>query len=82
ATGTCTAKSGILKRFSKIKAEDTQKDKIPWGTLYTEATENNLINMITWKNNTLVLSISTHSNTERKVKRLRKRPSECYGHTQ
>ncbi|KAH9208529.1 hypothetical protein DL95DRAFT_241383, partial [Leptodontidium sp. 2 PMI_412] len=76
ATGTCTAKSSILKRFTKMKAQDIKKDEIPWGTLYIEVTKDNLINIIAWKDNTLVLSISTHSNAERKVLRLRKRPSE------
>ncbi|PVH85756.1 hypothetical protein DL98DRAFT_511305 [Cadophora sp. DSE1049] len=76
ATGTCTAKSGILKRFSQMKAEDAKKDEIPWGTLYTEATEDNLINIIAWKDNALVLSMSTHSDAQRKIKRLRRRPSE------
>lgn len=76
ATGTCTAKSGILKRFGQMKATDARKDEIPWGTLYTEATEDNLINMMAWKDNALVLSMSTHSDAQGKVEVLRKRPSE------
>ncbi|KAH9211865.1 hypothetical protein DL95DRAFT_448048 [Leptodontidium sp. 2 PMI_412] len=59
-----------------MKAEDVKKDTIPWGTLYTEATEDNEVNMMAWKDNALVLSMSTHSNALRKVEVLRKRPSE------
>ena len=59
-----------------MKAEDAKKDVIPWGTLYTEATEDNEINMMAWKDNALVLSMSTHSDAQRTVETLRKRPSE------
>ncbi|KAK0101558.1 hypothetical protein ONS95_006723 [Cadophora gregata] len=59
-----------------MKAEDKRKDQIPWGRLFTEATEDNLINMIAWKDNTLVLSMSTFSDGQSTVERLRKRPSE------
>ena len=59
-----------------MKAEDAKKDTIPWGTLYTEATEDNEINMMAWKDNALVLSMSTHSDALRQVEVLRKRPSE------
>ena len=44
-----------------MNAEDKRKDQIPWGTLLTEATEDNLIKMIAWKDNALVLSMSTFS---------------------
>jgi hypothetical protein len=76
ATGTCTAKSGILQRFGRMKKDDKQKDEIPWGTLFTEATEDNLINMMAWKDNALVLSMSTVADGKSTVERLRKRPSE------
>ncbi|PVH67312.1 hypothetical protein DL98DRAFT_391314, partial [Cadophora sp. DSE1049] len=74
ATGTCTAKSGILKRFAEMKAKDKKEDKIPWGTLYVEATEDNEINMMAWKDNAVVLSMSTASDALGRVERLRKRP--------
>ena len=76
ATGTCTAKSGILKKFSQMKAEDAKKDEIPWGKLWVAATPDNLINMMAWKDNALVLSMSTASDALNRVKKLRKRPSE------
>lgn len=76
ATGTCTAKSGIIKKFSKMKKQDKSKDTIPWGTLYTEPSEDNLINFIAWKDNALVLFMSTVDEGKELVERLRKRPSE------
>ena len=41
-TGTCTAKSRILKRFCEIKKKDKKKDKILWGTLYIEPSDDTL----------------------------------------
>lgn len=76
ATGTCTAKSGILKRFCDMKKEDTRKDAIPWGTLHAEPTEDEKINMFAWKDNALVLFMSTAEDGEEEVESERKRPSE------
>jgi hypothetical protein len=39
-TGTCIAKSSILKKFIKIKAKDAKKDEILWGTLYHKPSAN------------------------------------------
>ncbi|KAG4430136.1 hypothetical protein IFR05_014381 [Cadophora sp. M221] len=57
-------------------AKDKKEDKIPWGTLYVEATKDNEINMVAWKDNAVVLSMSTASDALGRVERLRKRPSE------
>lgn len=76
ATGTYTAKSGILKKFSEMKAQDAKKDEIPWGKLWVAATPDNLINIMAWKDNALVLSMSTASDALKRVKKLRRRPSE------
>jgi hypothetical protein len=76
AIGTCTAKSGILKRFCEMKKEDASKDKIPWGTLFTEPSEDNLINFMAWKDNALVLFMSTVDDGSQVIEKLRKRPSE------
>ena len=59
-----------------MNAEDKRKDQIPWGTLLTEATEDNLIKMIAWKDNALLLSISTFFDGKSTVERLRKRPAK------
>jgi hypothetical protein len=76
ATGTCTAKSGTLKLFGQKKKKDATKDEIPWGTLWTEPTEDNLVNLMAWKDNALVLFMSTVDDGSGGVERLRKRPSE------
>ena len=75
-TGICTAKSGIIKKFSKMKEQDKKKDVILWGTLYIEPSVDNLINYIAWKDNALVLFMSTVNDGVEKVEKLRKRPSE------
>ena len=75
-TGTCTAKSEIIKKFSKMKEEDKKKDMISWGILYTEPSVNNLINYITQKDNALVLFILTVNDKVEKVEKLKKRLSK------
>lgn len=75
-TGTCTGKSGILKDFSDKKKEDAKKDQIPWGTLYAEASVNGDIQYVAWKDNALVLFMTTVGGELDFVERERKRPSE------
>jgi Transposase IS4 len=75
-TGTCTAKSGILKKFIEIKAKDTKKDEILWGTLYHEPSANSQILFIAWKDNALVLFMTTIKGGLDIIESLRKRPSE------
>jgi hypothetical protein len=76
AIGIYTAKSGILKRFCEMKKEDASKDKIPWGTLFIEPFKDNLINFMAWKDNALVLFMSTVDDGSQVIEKLRKRPSE------
>ena len=59
-----------------MKKEDSQKDKIPWGTLFIEPSEDGLINFIAWKDNALVLFMSTVDDGSQVTQKLRKRPSE------
>jgi hypothetical protein len=59
-----------------MKKDDSRKDKIPWGTLFTEPSDNGLINFIAWKDNALVLFISTVDDGSQVTKKLRKRPLE------
>ena len=57
-----------------MKKEDASKDKILWGTLFIEPFKDNLINFIAWKDNALVLFISTIDDGSQVIKKLRKRP--------
>jgi hypothetical protein len=75
-TGTCIAKSSILKKFTEIKTKDTKKDEILWGTLYHEPSANSQILFIAWKDNALVLFITTIKGGLDMIESLRKRPSE------
>jgi hypothetical protein len=74
--GTASGKSGIYKDFIVKKTEDAKKDQIPWGTLYSKPSEDSLINYFAWKDNALVLFMSTISPDDEYIERLRKRPSE------
>lgn len=58
-TGTCTIKLGILAKFAEMKAKDAKKDEIPWGTLFYEASEDEKIQFVAWKDNALVLFMTT-----------------------
>ncbi|CZR51599.1 uncharacterized protein PAC_01476 [Phialocephala subalpina] len=75
-TGTCTAKSGTLKEFIDIKKKDTKKDTIPWGGLFYEPSPNGEIMLIAWKDNALVLFITSVNGELDMVEKERKRPSE------
>jgi hypothetical protein len=59
-----------------MKKEDASKDKIPWGTLFIEPFEDNLINFMAWKDNALVLFMSIVDNGSQVIEKLRKRPLE------
>ena len=59
-----------------MKKEDASKDKIPQGTLFIEPSKDNLINFIAWKDNALVLFMSTIDDGSQVIKKLRKRPLE------
>ena len=74
--GTCTAKSGISKSLVDKKKVEEREKKLAWGTLYTEPSEDNFINFMAWKDNALVLFMTTCDEATAQVERLRKRPSE------
>jgi hypothetical protein len=57
-TSMCTRRSSILKKFCEKKKKDA-KDAIPWGTLYAKLSEDSNIQFIAWKNNILVLFITS-----------------------
>jgi Transposase IS4 len=77
ATGTARSNSGICADFATKKQADQKKDNIPWGTLYSEPTIGNDINQLAWKDNALVLFLSTTHETgqDQVVIRHRKRPA-------
>ena len=59
-----------------MKTKDKKKDEIPWGSLFTEPLYDNLINYIAWKDNALVLFMSTVNDGKQMIEKMRKRPSE------
>jgi hypothetical protein len=78
AVGTCRTDSGICKDFVNKKAQDKKVDKIPWGTLEQAPTADSHIMQTAWKDNALVLLMSTiheASDTKNHVIRNRKRPA-------
>jgi Transposase IS4 len=76
ATGTARTNSGIYSGFVEKKKLDKAKDLEPWGKLYTEPTVSNNMIQYAWKDNALVLFLSTTSNpVDSIVIRNRKRPS-------
>jgi hypothetical protein len=76
ATGTARTNAGLYERLVKAKEDDRQGHKMwPWGQLQAWPTEDNLVNQIGWKDNALVVFLSTvYSGTET-VDRIRRRPT-------
>jgi hypothetical protein len=77
ATGTARTNSGICADFVAKKQADRKKDEIPWGTLFSKPTIGNDIIQCAWKDNALVLFLSTTHETgpDQIVVRHRKRPA-------
>jgi hypothetical protein len=59
ASGTANPKSGIWKKFLEIKAQEKKNDKLHWGWWQQEVTPDNLVMQTAWKDNGLVLMLST-----------------------
>lgn len=74
--GTATNKSGILKEYGDMKAQDKKKDEIEWGKLFTAPSPDEDIEFIAWKDNALVLFMTTVADQQSMVEKERKRPSE------
>ncbi|KFA49131.1 hypothetical protein S40293_10331, partial [Stachybotrys chartarum IBT 40293] len=76
ATGTARTNAGLYERLIKAKDDDRKGHKMwPWGQLQSWPTEDNLVNQIGWKDNALVVFLSTvYSGTET-VDKLRRRPT-------
>jgi hypothetical protein len=74
-TATARTNSGICKEFVAKKQLDKKADIEPWGTLYQAPTIDNTILQSAWKDNALVLFLSTTHGTPDLIFRHRKRPS-------
>ena len=60
AAGTCRTNSGICQEFVlKKKAEQANQSISQWGSLWQAPTEDNLVLQTAWKDNNLVLFLST-----------------------
>jgi Transposase IS4 len=59
ATGTARTNSGICLEFVQKKRLDKAKDIEPWGKLYSAPTIGNDVVQFAWKDNGLVLFLST-----------------------
>jgi Transposase IS4 len=76
ATGTARTNSGIWKELVIKKRLDQAKDIEPWGKLYSALNIGNDVVQFAWKDNALVLFLSTTcSETSPTVLKVRKRPS-------
>lgn len=76
ATGTARVNCGIYKPFVKLKAADnTAAADLKFNEIRVVPTEDNQVNQIAWKDNALVLFLSTVFTGEETVPRLRKRPT-------
>ncbi|KJZ70015.1 hypothetical protein HIM_10596 [Hirsutella minnesotensis 3608] len=76
ATGTARLNCGISKTLTQHKAADSKGQlDWPWGTLKSIPTPDNLINQLAWKDNALVLILSTVYTGEEVKQRIRRRPN-------
>jgi len=77
ATSTARINSGICADFVAKKQVDQKKDNILWGTLFSEPTLSNQVAQSAWKDNALVLFLSTTHETgpDQVVIQHRKRPA-------
>jgi hypothetical protein len=73
ATGTCRANSGIFRGFVELKA--TNGKGLPWGELRVIPTIDGQVNQFAWKDNALVLALSTVYDGTEYIIRNRRRPN-------
>ncbi|KJZ68721.1 hypothetical protein HIM_11887 [Hirsutella minnesotensis 3608] len=76
ATGTARTNCGIDKLLTQHKAADAKGQlNWPWGTLKSIPTPDNLVNQLAWKDNALVLMLSTVHTGRQLEQRIRRRPA-------
>jgi hypothetical protein len=73
ATGTCRTNSGVITELIDLKKKD-KGDTIPWGTLRAMPTRSGKVIQVGWKDNALVLGMSTVIGGEGSVERQRRKP--------
>ncbi|KAK0367484.1 hypothetical protein CLIM01_15159, partial [Colletotrichum limetticola] len=73
ATGTCRKDSGIDKTL--VAEKETDGKGLPWGQLHAISTADGKVNQFTWKDNALVLFLTTVFRETSDVVRNRKRPA-------
>lgn len=75
-TGTTRVRGGIGNKFVSLKKEDDRKDFIPWGTTHSRPTKDQKVMHFAWKDNALVLLLSTYfDGLEEDIPRMRRCPS-------
>ncbi|KFA82009.1 hypothetical protein S40288_08000 [Stachybotrys chartarum IBT 40288] len=75
ATGTARTNCGIFKQLVEAKIRDKQGKCWQWNELRAYATVNNKVNQIGWKDNALVLLLSTVFTGEEFERCIRRRPT-------
>ncbi|KAJ0168052.1 PiggyBac transposable element-derived protein 4 [Colletotrichum tanaceti] len=73
ATGTCRKDGGIDKTL--VAEKETEGRGIPWGQLHAISTADRQVNQFTWKDNALVLFLTTVFDETSEVVRNRRRPA-------
>ncbi|KAH0528214.1 hypothetical protein TsFJ059_003105 [Trichoderma semiorbis] len=76
ATGTCRTNCGLYQPFVTAKAEDSKGHRLwPHNKLVTVPTPDEMVNQIAWKDNALVLLLSTVYSGREFQQRVRRRPN-------
>ncbi|KZL84279.1 hypothetical protein CI238_13510, partial [Colletotrichum incanum] len=75
ASGTCRVDSGIDRKL--VAEKDTKGQGIPWGKIHCVPTSDGEVNQFSWKDNALVLFLTTvfQVTTKEQVIRARRRPA-------
>ncbi|KFA55188.1 hypothetical protein S40293_09894 [Stachybotrys chartarum IBT 40293] len=75
ATGTCRTNCGLYKPFVVAKQQDSGKGCWPYNKVEAMPTPEGKVNQIAWKDNALVLLLSTVFTGEEFMRRVRRKPS-------
>ncbi|KJZ68234.1 hypothetical protein HIM_12377 [Hirsutella minnesotensis 3608] len=75
ATGTAQVNCGFYQPFVEAKKADTRGNCWPWGMLKTAPTPDGQVNQFAWKDNALVLFLSTVYSGKEFEERIRRRPT-------
>jgi hypothetical protein len=77
ATGTTRHGRIDSRKMAELKVQDRSKDTVPWGTLYARKHKEKEVMQFAFKDNALVLALSTHfSGWEPSIWRLRRQPGK------